>query len=115
VIILNTQKEDLFMADTRIKFSPGDIVKHEKFHYRGVIFDVDLIFEGSEEWYEQVALSRPPKDAPWYHVLVDGSKEVTYVAERHIALSDDFSGINHPLVKELFTGLVGQHYQVYQQ
>jgi len=115
VIILNIPKEDLLMADASIKFSPGDIVKHGKFHYRGVIFDVDLIFEGSEEWYEQVALSCPPKDAPWYHVLVDGSKNITYVAERHLVLSDDFSGIDHPLVKELFTGQVGQHYQVYQQ
>ena len=112
---MNAQKEDLVMSDASVKFSPGNIVKHQKFHYRGVIFDVDLTFEGSAEWYQQVALSRPPKDAPWYHVLVDGSRQISYVAERHLVLSDDFSRIDHPLVKELFTGLVGQHYQVYQQ
>ena len=103
------------MASASVKFSPGNIIKHEKYDYRGVIFDVDLTFQGSAEWYQQVALSRPPKDAPWYHVLVDGTEQITYVAERHLGLSDDYSVIYHPLVNELFTGLVGQHYQVYQQ
>ena len=103
------------MASASVKFSPGNIIKHEKYDYRGVIFDVDLTFQGSAEWYQQVALSRPPKDAPWYHVLVDGTEQITYVAERHLGLSDDYSVIDHPLVNELFTGLVGKHYQVYQQ
>ena len=103
------------MASASVKFSQGNIIKHEKYDYRGVIFDVDLTFQGSAEWYQQVALSRPPKDATWYHVLVDGTEQITYVAERNLGLSDDYSVIDHPLVNELFTGLVGQHYQVYQQ
>ena len=37
------------------------------------MFGVDGEFAGSDEWYEEVARSRPPKDQPWYHVLVDGA------------------------------------------
>ena len=51
-------------------FHIGQLVLHAKFGYRGVVFDVDPVFQLSDEWYEQVARSRPPKDRPWYHVLV---------------------------------------------
>jgi len=51
---------------------------------------VDETFQGSDEWYDEVARSRPPKDKPWYHVLVHGASHRTYVAERH--LEPDVSG-----------------------
>ena len=83
------------------RFFVGQIVHHKKFNYRGVVFDVDATFQGTDEWYEQVAQSRPPKDQPWYHVLVDGAAHTTYVAERN--LESDLRGhpIDHPLVAEL--------------
>ena len=58
------------------KFFVGQIVHHKKFDYRGVVFDVDATFQGTGEWYELVARSRPPKHMPWYHVLVDGAEQV---------------------------------------
>jgi heat shock protein HspQ len=58
------------------KFSIGQLVHHRLFDYRGVIVDVDAVFLGSEEWYEQVAKSKPPKDQPWYHVLVHGGRRL---------------------------------------
>jgi len=65
-------------------FDVGDLVHHRRFDYRGVIVDVDASFQGSDAWYEQVARSRPPKDAPWYHVLPHDATHTTYVAERHL-------------------------------
>ena len=44
------------------RFSIGQRVLHRMFDYRGVIFNVDAEFEGDEEWYQQVAQSRPPKN-----------------------------------------------------
>ena len=84
------------------KFAIGQTILHRLFEYRGVVFDVDANFNGDEEWYESVALSRPPKDAPWYHILPDGAEHTTYVAERN--LEDDLSNdaIEHPLLEILF-------------
>ncbi len=48
-------------------FGVGQLVQHRRFGYRGVVFDVDPTFQASATWYEQMALSRPPKDRPWYH------------------------------------------------
>lgn len=83
------------------RFFVGQIVHHLRFDYRGVVFDVDPTFQGSEEWYERVARSRPPKDRPWYHVLVDGAQHTTYVAERHLEPAADGEPIWHPLVQVL--------------
>ena len=97
------------------KFGVGQVVHHQLFDYRGVIFDVDAQFDGTEEWYEEVAKSRPPRDKPWYHVLVDGAAHTTYVAERH--LEPDVSGdeIENPLVPQIFDHLEGDHYVSLQQ
>ena len=72
-----------------------------KFDYRGVVFDVDATFQGTDEWYEVVARSRPPKHRPWYHVLVDGAEHTTYVAERHLEADERGEPIKHPLVDGL--------------
>ena len=80
------------------------------FDYRGVIVDVDEVFKGSEEWYAIVARSRPPKDQPWYHVLVDDSSDRTYVAERNLEPDESGEPINHPEIFDFFSDLVGGSY-----
>ncbi len=92
------------MSQHEAQFQVGQIVHHKLFDYRGVVVDVDPIYSGSDEWYERMARSQPPKDAPWYHVLVHDAVHATYVAERN--LQDDTSDepIRHPLVDEYFSG-----------
>lgn len=90
------------MDITRPKFSIGQLVHHRRFDYRGVIVDIDPMFMGSEEWYDQVAQSRPPKDKPWYRVLVHDASHETYVAERHLEEDNEATPINHPLVETFF-------------
>ena len=92
------------------RFFVGQIVAHNRFGYRGVVAGVDPSFSLSEEWYEEVARSRPPKDRPWYHVLVDGAMQTTYVAERHLDASEDVSQIDHPLLGAHFDRFDGQRY-----
>jgi len=96
------------MSDPR--FHVGQIVEHLKFGYRGAVFGVDSEFSLDDEWYEQVARSRPPKDAPWYHVLVDGAGHTTYVAERHLAPASDTSQVAHPMLGEVFSSYDGERY-----
>jgi heat shock protein HspQ len=83
-------------------FSVGQIVRHKLFDYRGVVFDVDAVFSSDDEWYEQVAKSRPPKDAPWYHVLPSGHEHTTYVAECNLVIDDSLDAIDHPLLSTFF-------------
>ncbi len=95
----------------RSRFDVGDVVVHRRFGYRGVVFDVDPVFNGSDEWYEAVAKSRPPKERPWYHVLVHGQAHTTYVAERHLAAECPAAPIEHPLLGELFAAFEDGRYR----
>jgi heat shock protein HspQ len=89
-------------SQSRARFRVGQPIHHKRFDYRGVIVDVDAMFSGTEEWYEVMATSRPPKDQPWYHVLVHDAPHRTYVAERN--LEPDLSGapIRHPELARFF-------------
>jgi len=98
------------MTRTTAKFAVGQLINHQLFGYRGVIFDADPIFMGSEQWYEEVARSRPPKDEPWYHVLVNDATHTTYVAERNLQPDNSREMINHPLVDTYFASFDDDHY-----
>ena len=86
------------------QFFIGQQVQHRLFKYRGLIYDVDPVFTGTEEWYEAMAKSRPPKDAPWYHVLVHEADHTTYVAERNLMSYTGTGYIDHPLLSHYFNG-----------
>lgn len=92
------------------KFTIGQLVHHRLFDYRGVVVDIDLEFSLSDEWYDQVARSRPPKDAPWYRVLVGGALHETYVAERNLEPDDAGTPIEHPLLGAFFDTFENGHY-----
>lgn len=92
------------------KFFIGQIVLHRRFNYRGVIVEVDPVFSNSEQWYETMAISKPPKDKPWYSVLVDRASHLTYVAQRNLSVSDDSSQIDHPSLGYYFNRYDGQRY-----
>ena len=93
------------MSTSRARFQVGQLVCHKIFDYRGVVFDVDATFQSTDEWYETMARSRPPKDEPWYHVLVHEAEHTTYVAERNLQPDLTDKPINHPALAQLFDEL----------
>jgi len=97
---------------TTAKYSVGDLIHHKLFDYRGVIVDVDASFQSTDEWYATVARSRPPKDEPWYHVLVDKSDNSTYVAEQNLEPDPSAKRIDHPMIDEFFTELLNGRYVI---
>ncbi len=91
-------------------FSIGQLIHHRLFDYRGVIIDVDPQFMLSEEWYQQVAKSRPAKNQPWYRVLVHNAVHETYVAESNLESDSDPDEINHPEIDNYFDAFIEGHY-----
>lgn len=87
------------------KFRIGQVVKHRLFPFRGVIFDVDPVFNNTEEWWLSIPEDiRPRKDQPFYHLFAenDETEYVAYVSEQN--LLDDGSGepIRHPQIRDFF-------------
>jgi heat shock protein HspQ len=93
------------MLRTRAKYHLGQVVRHKKHPFRGVVFDVDPEFANTQEWYEAIPEeSRPIKDQPFYHLLAenDQSYYVAYVSEQNLVA--DYSGepVDHPDIPDMF-------------
>ena len=83
-------------------FKTGDIIKHKKYRYRGIIVHQDLTFKGEDEWYLSNQ-SQPIKHQPWYFVLVDEIQQVTYVAESNLTLDQCEKQVDHPMINLFFS------------
>ena len=93
------------MSTEKAKYGVGQIIHHKIFDYRGVIFDVDPAFAQSDQWYDLMTQSKPAKDQPWYHVLVDESDYITYVAEQNLELDISGTPIQHPDLNKYFSDI----------
>ena len=98
------------MSGQTARFQVGQLIHHKLFGYRGVIVDVDATFQGSEAWYDAMARSRPPKDQPWYHVLVHQAEHMTYVAERNLEPDETGEPVVHPVLDHYFDEMQGGFY-----
>ena len=59
-----------------VLFREGQIVRHLRYAYRGVVVGYDRTCQADDAWYDFQTRGkgyRPTRDQPWYHVLVDGS------------------------------------------
>jgi heat shock protein HspQ len=87
------------------KFSIGQVVKHRKFPFRGVIFDVDPVFNNTEEWWLAIPADvRPTKDQPYYHLLAENAETeyTAYVSEQNLLPDDSRQPLRHPQLREMF-------------
>jgi len=90
-------------------FKPGQLVRHRRYGYRGVIVDYDLECQAAESWYRHNQ-TQPPRDQPWYHVLVDGAEHTTYAAQSSLQADDQRDEIQHPLLTTFFSDFVSGRY-----
>ncbi len=87
------------------KFGIGQVVKHRIFPFRGVIFDIDPVFNNTEEWWQAIpAEVRPDKDQPFYHLYAENAETeyVAYVSEQNLLVDNSAEPIRHPQVREMF-------------
>ena len=101
------------MFEVNAKFSIGEVVRHRKHPFRGVIFDIDPTFSNTDEWWESIPEKhRPIKEQPFYHLLAEND-EITYeayVSEQNLLTDDSDEPIKHPLIEEIFSGKRGSSY-----
>jgi heat shock protein HspQ len=93
------------MLKTRAKYHLGQVLRHRKHPFRGVVFDVDAMFSNTDEWYENIPEdSRPNKDQPFYHLLAenDQSYYVAYVSEQNLMPDETGEPVEHPDLAEMF-------------
>jgi len=94
------------MASVRqAKFRVGQIVRHRVYPFRGVVFDVDPVFNNTEEWWRSIPEDvRPTKEQPFYHLLAENAETeyIAYVSEQNLLPDTSGEPIRHPQVAEIF-------------
>jgi heat shock protein HspQ len=98
-----------------VKFAIGAIVRHRLYPFRGVVVDVDPVFDNTDEWYESIpAEVRPDKAQPFYHLLAENSDSyyTAYVSQQNLVLDGDNGPVDHPDVEEMFDGIDGDNYML---
>jgi len=87
------------------KYKIGQVLRHRIFPFRGVVFDIDPIFNNTEEWYQSIpAEVRPRKDQPFYHLFAENSETeyIAYVSEQNLLPDTSGEPVRHPQVLEVF-------------
>jgi heat shock protein HspQ len=90
----------------RAKFAVGQVVRHRLYPFRGVVFDIDPVFNNTEEWWLSIPEGRRPrKDQPFYHLLAENAETeyIAYVSEQNLLPDTSGTPLRHPQVPELFT------------
>ena len=100
--------EDIIVTKTS-DFTTGQIVRHKRYGYRGIIVDIDEACEATDSWYYSNQ-TQPERDQPWLHVLVDGTDQVTYVAESNLECDENEDKIEHPLLSYFFNETTNGEY-----
>ena len=87
------------------KFHIGQVVCHRVYPFRGVIFDVDPVFNNTEQWYQSIpAEIRPRKDQPFYHLYAENDQTTyeAYVSEQNLLVDQNRSALRHPAIEKEF-------------
>jgi heat shock protein HspQ len=93
------------MLKTEAKYHLGQVLRHRKHPFRGVVFDVDAMFSNTEEWYDAIPEdSRPNRNQPFYHLLAENDENayVAYVSEQNLLADESGKPVRHPQIAEMF-------------
>ena len=94
----------------KVQFKRGQLVRHRRYGYRGVIVDFDKTCRADEAWYRSNR-TQPERNQPWYHVLVDTTSESTYAAQTSLQADPSKAQIRHPLISRYFGNFTNGRYQ----
>jgi heat shock protein HspQ len=87
------------------KYRVGQVVRHRVHNFRGVIFDVDPVFNNTEDWWLAIPEEiRPGKDQPFYHLLAENAETeyIAYVSEQNLLPDASGKPLRHERITKLF-------------
>ncbi len=91
-------------------FAPGQLVRHRRYGYRGVVVEYNLSCQADDGWYQHNR-TQPDRNQAWYHVLVHDSAQMTYAAQTNLEADDSRQSVNHPLIDKFFAPFKDGRYE----
>jgi len=90
-------------------FNIGQIVRHKRYGYRGVIVDFDTSCKADPDWY-LANKTQPERNQAWYHVFVHQTDQVTYAAQSSLTADENKQEIEHPFIDYFFKNFTNGEY-----
>jgi heat shock protein HspQ len=90
----------------------GDVVKHRIYPFRGIVFDIDPVFNSTEEWMSSIPEElRPRRDQPFYHLLAENAQTeyIAYVSQQNLLPDTSDAPLRHKQVPDMFVKENGQY------
>jgi len=113
------EDEDYHKKPDRIRHRVGQIFRHRKFHYWGVIVGYDEICQQSSSWMSKNGVSKLRRGAnqPYYRTVFiekDDEEEIVdqvrcgYAAQESLIIDKSFAldDINHPTFHQMFPAVI---------
>lgn len=103
------------MNTVQTKFGIGQVVRHRRHPFRGVIFDIDPEFSNTEDWWQNIPEEqRPSKEQPYYHLYAENetSYYIAYVSEQNLEVDTSGEPVEHPDIADMFVAMDGDRYQL---
>lgn len=107
--------EPRYPRPSKIKFRIGQVVKHKRWGYRGVIVGWDAVAKAPESWIkDNHENNKSWRDQPNYAVLIDirdrTIPQLGYVPEVNIEIAPSSVRITHPGMEDYFESYDGAQY-----
>ena len=93
------------MKATTAKYGIGQVVRHRKYPFRGVVYDVDPEFANTEDWWLAIPEDvRPRKDQPFYHLFAENTETeyIAYVSEQNLLPDTSGEPLRHAQLSDMF-------------
>lgn len=100
--IVNGEELDYRELESGPLYGVGQVVKHRRYGYLGLIVECDESCHANDEWYWSNK-TQPDRYQPWYHVLVSDTDHVTYAAESSLTVAHEGRRVKHPLIPHFFS------------
>ena len=98
IAIIPPSKES---GTTQPFFERGQLIRHKRYGYRGVVVERDNGCKADDAWYAK-NMTQPDRDQPWYHILVDETSTCTYAASENLVADPSGQPTTHPLLHHFF-------------
>lgn len=95
------------------KYQIGQVIRHTKQDYRGIIVDVDFSFQPQGVHSPITIKKNIASETPWYRILVDNSAHVSYVKETLLLPDEDDYPISHPELRHYLKEINGKYIAQY--
>jgi heat shock protein HspQ len=91
-------------------FSLGQLIKHKRHTYRGVVYEVDPYGKREDEW-RSPSKTVEEKEEPWYRILVHDAQHSCHLPEHELEEDSSEQPIKNPKLNNYFDSFNDGTYQ----